>query len=270
MQSKYFTIEVKPTIPAKAAGLHAAFADGDVLFDWFEFNIPNSGGRLIGAHVEIRPKGDGDSTPNKFPLELLFARINVNHPDKASGMNLISTLGPVNTAPATFGGGISNTVNKFLGQVPIVAGDFADSIDPIAVASTSDTNGIVLQQHPDFNREWYKVNNSPPPFGYEKFFIGGLAGGAFNFVSETLINAGDLNGPTMTVTGTGAGLHIAPGDTVAACDATATTAEIAMGVVESLSATSIVLTEAFTTGDVANNDIVYNTKPIRIVLTFER
>ena len=270
MQSKYFTIEVKPTIKVVNAGLNAAFGDGDVLFDWVEFNIPNSGGRLIGAHVEIRPKGDSGSTPNKFPLELLFARINVNHPDKVTGSNFITTLGPVNTAPAAFAGGISTTVNKFLGQVPIVAGDFADSIDPIAVASTSDTNGIVLQQHPDFNREWYKVNNIPPPFGYEKFFIAGLAGGAFNFVSGTLINAGDLNGPIMTVSGTGALLHIAPGDTVAVCTAADNTVQKAMGVVKSLSATSIVLTEAFTTADVVHTDIVYNTKPIRILLTFER
>ena len=44
----------------------------------------------------------------------------------------------------------------------------------------------------------------------------------------------------------------------------------AMGEVASMTETSIVLTEAFTTADVVHTDFVYNTSPIRIILSFER
>ncbi len=270
MGSKYFTVEVKPDIPVVNAGQNAAFADGDVLFDWQHLQMPKGGGKLIGAHIEVRPKGDAGATPNKFPLELLFARQNHNHPDHIA-RHYITTLGPVNAAPATFSAGITGVVDKFLGQVPIVAGDFADSIDPIAVASTSDTNGIVLQQHPDFSDKWLRTSGATfPPVGYSQFFIAGIAGGAFNFVSETLINNGDLNGPIMTVSGTSPLLHIVPGDTVAVCTNEDNTVSKAMGVVESYQSTRINLTEAFTTADVMHTDIVYNKNPIRILLTFER
>ena len=36
---KYFTVEVKPTMPTVAIGQHADFADGDIVFDWFGFDI---------------------------------------------------------------------------------------------------------------------------------------------------------------------------------------------------------------------------------------
>jgi len=49
-----------------------------------------------------------------------------------------------------------------------------------------------------------------------------------------------------------------------------TTAEKAMGEVASMTSTTIVLTEAFTTTDVVHEDIVYNVSPIRILLTFEK
>ncbi len=269
MGSKYFTVEVKPDIPVVDAGQNTAFADGDVLFDWQHLQMLKGGGKLIGAHVEIRPKGDAGATPNKFPLELLFARNNHDHPDELA-RHFITTLGAVNTAPAN-SGNISTTIGKFVGQVPIVAGDFADSIDPIAIASTSDTNGIVLQQAPGFAPlKSYPGGGTFPSPGYSQFFISGIAGGALDFRSATLINNGDLNGPILTVNGTSPILHIVPGDTVAVCTAADNTATKAMGEVESLSSTTVVLTEAFTTADVVDGDIVYNKNPIRILLTFER
>ncbi len=74
MTSKYFTVEVKPTIDTVAIGQHAAFANGDVLFDWMAFQVPRGPAKLIGVTAEIRPKGDAGSTVNKFPLELVFAK----------------------------------------------------------------------------------------------------------------------------------------------------------------------------------------------------
>tara|TARA_R110002020_G_scaffold215232_2_gene422361 strand:+ start:424 stop:1230 length:807 start_codon:yes stop_codon:yes gene_type:complete len=268
MTSKYFTVEVKPIISAIAAGLHTAFADGDVLFDWHAFQIPRGGGRLIGAHAELRPKGDSGATPNKFPLELLFGRHNFDHPNEGGNTNYTgpSTLGALNSAPAN-SGNISTLVDTFIGQVPIVAGDFADSIDPLAIASTSDTNGIILQrQEGQHNRG----NVGGGTAGTSRFYIAGIAGGDLDFVSATLINNGTLDGSVFTVDGTDPRLHIAPGDTIRACTATDTSTSKTLGTVASMAdANTITLTDT-TSVAVVNNDIIYNTSPIRILLTFER
>jgi hypothetical protein len=112
--------------------------------------------------------------------------------------------------------------------------------------------------------------NSGDNVGHDTLYIGGIAGGDFDFRSGCLINNGDLNGPTMTVKTVDPRLFIAKGDTVAVATTADPTATKAMGVVDSLGATSIVLTQAFTSGDVVNEDIVYNTSPIKLILTFER
>ena len=50
MKSKYFTVEVKPTIAASKQAL-AAFADGDLLFDWTSFQIPRGPAKLVNATI---------------------------------------------------------------------------------------------------------------------------------------------------------------------------------------------------------------------------
>ena len=247
---KFFTVEVKPVMTPVNAGLNAAFGDGDVLFDWTAFDVPKGASKLIGVTAEIRPKGDSGSTVNTFAFELLFA--------KTKSLVAPSTLGALNSAPAALSD-IEGHVDRYIGHMPIVAGDFGVT-DQLAVASADAPEGLVLEGEPE----------SGTNVGYDKLYIGGIAGGAFNFVSETLINNGDLDGPTMTTDGTDPRLFIAKGDTVAVCTDADNTATKAMGVVSSLGATSIVLTEAFTTTDVVNNDIVYNTSPIKLILTFEK
>jgi len=252
---KYFTVEVKPVIPATTNGLHAAFADGEILFDWTAFDVPKGACKLIGAHLEVRPKGDSGSTVNRFPLELLFAKS--KRIDGA--ITAPSTLGVEGAAPVA-PTNITLQSDTHLGHMPIVIGGFGEVNDSLAVSSTAAPDGMVLEGLPD----------SGTNVGYDKLYVGGIAGGAFNFVSSTVIDNGDLNGPTMTTGGTDPRLFIAVGDTVAACDATGTTAEIAMGTVASMTSTTVVLESAFTTGDVANADIVYNVSPVRILLTFEK
>ena len=106
--------------------------------------------------------------------------------------------------------------------------------------------------------------------GYDKLYVAGIAGGAFDFVSGCTINAGDLDGPTMTVADVDPRLFIAVGDTVAVTTTADTAVTKAMGEVASMTDVQIVLTEAFTTADVVDNDFVYNTSPIRIILSFEK
>ena len=249
MTSKYSTVEVRPTIANVAVGQHAAFANGDVLFDWTEIQIPRGPCKLIGISAEIRPKGDSGSTVNKFPFELLFAKSKVKVAP--------STLGPLNSAPAA-SVLLSSQADRFLGVAPVVATDFVDA-DQMSYASASPAN-IVLQGEP----------NSGDNVGTDTLFVAGIAGGAFAFTSTCLINAGDLDGPTMTVKDVDPRLFILPGDTVAVATTADTSVTKAMGVVASLTSTSIVLTEAFATADVVNEDIVYNTSPIKLLLHFEK
>ena len=247
---KYFTVEVKPVMTPVAAGLHAAFCDGDVLFDWTAFDVPKGASKLIGVTAEIRPKGDSGSTVNTFAFELLFA--------KTKSLVVPSTLGPLNSAPAALGD-IEGHVGRYIGHMPVVAGDFGVT-DQLAVASADVPEGLVLEGEPE----------SGTNVGYDKLYVGGIAGGAFNFVSGCLIDNGDLDGPTMTVQTVDPRLFIAVGDTVAVTTTADTAVTKAMGEVESMTGTTVVLTEAFTTADVVDEDIVYNTSPIKLILTFEK
>ena len=250
MKGKYFTVEVKPVMTPVTAGLTTTFGDGDVLFDWKSFQIPRGASKLIGVTAEIRPKGDSGSTVNKFPLELLFA--------KTKSLVAPSTLGALNSAPAA-SAILSTQADRFLGTMPIVAGDFADA-DQMAYASADAPNGMVFVGEP----------NSGDNVGTDTLYVAGIAGGAFSFTSTCLIDDGDLDGPTMTVKDVDPRLFILPGDTVAVATTANTAITKAMGVVESLTDTTIVLTEAFTTADVVDADIVYNTSPIKLILTFEK
>lgn len=262
MQGKYFTKEIKPIISSRAVGQHTVFADGDVLFDWTPFNIPKGGGRLIGAHVEIRPKGDAGATPNLFPLELLFARSSQDYVGP-------TTLGPLNAAAAT-AAVIGTQTDRFLGHVPILAADFGDT-DALAVASTSDTNGIVLQNEEGFHARGnvYSNNITTSLASESRFYVGGIAGGNFDFISGVLINNGTLNGSVFTVDGVDPRLSIAVGDSIAATTTADTAVQKDLGTVLTVAANTITLTET-TSNNIVNNDFIYNTKPIRILLTFER
>ena len=260
MTSNYFNVEVKPVMTPVTAGLHSAFADGDVLFDWTSFEVPRGANRLIGAHVEMRPKGNANADPNQFPLELLFAKSKtVTAADGTVTYNAApSSLGALNSA-ATALTDISSQAGMYIGHVPIVAADVAD-IDSLAFASAAAPQGMVFEGE----------LNTGSNVGYDTLYVGGIAGGDIDFTSLTRINNGDLDGPTMTVNGTDPRLHIAVGDTVAVTTAADASITKAMGEVASMTETSIVLTEAFTTADVVHTDFVYNTSPIRIILSFER
>ena len=250
MKSKYFTVEVNPTITSVANGQHAEFSDGDVLFDWTSFQIPRGSSKLIGVTAEIRPKGDSNNTVNKFPFELVFA--------KTKSLLAPSTLGNINSAPAT-SGSLQLQADRFLGTMPVVAGDFA-AADQMAYASAAAPNGLVFEGEP----------NSGDTMGTDTLYVGGIAGGAFNFVSSCLINNGDLDGPIITVDGVDPRLFLIPGDTVVVTTTANTNVTKPMGVVRSLTGVSIILTEEFSTTDVVNNDFVYNASPIKLTLTFER
>ena len=252
MKSKYFTVEVKPVIPNIAAGQHAAFADGDVLFNWHAFDIPRGPAKLLGVSCDIRPKGNADADPNKFPLELFFAKSRNN----GTNPTALGTVNSAVTVPAF-------SPNQIISFVEVVAGDFADHLDSTTFSHTVPLAGTI------FNGELKPEKGTN--VGFDRYYVAGMAGGALDFTSGILINNGDLNGPILTVDGVDPRLSLAVGDTIAVTTTADTSISKSMGVIKSMAdANTITLESAFTTGDVVNNDIVYNVAPITIRLHFEK
>ena len=68
--SKYFTVEVKPTILPSVQD-DGAFGDGDVLFDWTPFDIPKGAARLLNVTALVR---GGAGTPVTLAMDLFFAK----------------------------------------------------------------------------------------------------------------------------------------------------------------------------------------------------
>ncbi len=251
MKSKYFTVEVNPVIPNVAAGQHAAFADGDVLFNWHAFDIPRGPAKLLSVSCDIRPKGNGAADPNKFPLELFFAKSRNNGTDPTA----LGTVNSAVTVPAF-------SPNQIISFVEVVAGDFADHLDSTTHSHTVPLAGTLFS--PEAKPE--KGTN----VGFDRYYVAGMAGGALDFTSLTRINNGDLNGPVITVDGTDPRLFLNAGDTINVTTTADTSVSKSVGVIKSMTDASITLEEAFTTGDVVNDDFVYNVAPITIRLNFEK
>jgi len=247
----YFTVEVKPTIPNVAAGQHAAFAQNDLLFDWYAFDVPKGTCRLIHIDQEIRPKGDSGATVNEFDLDLLLAKANQIG-------TAPSSIGTVNSAALASAVNLSNNMMGF-----IVNGSW--EAHEVHLDSTAYTQCREVNCSMFFSNPGPQVTTK----GYDRYYMAAIAEGAFDFRSEMLINAGDLTGPVMTVDGIDATLALAVGDTIKVTTTALSSASKDMGIIKSIdSATQITLESAFTTA-VVDNDFVYNAAPITFRLHFE-
>ena len=246
----YFTVEVKPTIPTVTAGQSTAFAQNDVLFDWYAFDVPKGTCRLLHIDQEIRPKGDAGATVNEFDLDLLLAKPNQDGTAPTS-------IGTVNAAP-TADVNLSNNMIGFIANGSWEAHEA--HLDSTAYTQCREVNCGMF-----FSNPGPQVTTK----GYDRYYMAAIAEGAFDFRSGILINAGDLTGPVMTVDGVDATLSLAVGDTIGVTTAADASVSKDMGVIKSVdSATQITLESAFTTA-VVNNDVVHNQSPITFRLHFE-
>ena len=249
---KYFTVEVKPTIPNVAAGQHAAFAQNDLLFDWYAFDVPKGTCRLLHVDMETRPKGDAGSTVNEFDLDLLLAKANQDG-------TAPSSIGTVNSAALGSAVNLSNNMMGF-----IVNGSW--EAHEVHLDSTAYT------QCREANCSMFFSNPGPQVTtkGYDRYYMAAIAEGALDFRSGCLFDNGDLNGPVMTVKTIDARLFLAVGDTIKVTTTADTAISKDMGIIKSIdSATQITLESAFTTA-VVDDDFVYNAAPITFRLHLER
>ena len=272
MKTSYFNSPVITPL-VKASAQHAAFADGDVVFDWASFEIPRGTSKLIGASITIRQ--------NKVlalggAFDLVFVK------DTAVSATP-ATLGTGNAAMSSF----SRT--DIIGALPGVDADVIGGAGAVSFQQTSESPGVILEPE----------TNSGGNVGVDKYWVGGLANGALDLRSLVALdddvdisgNGGTIN----TLDGTAANLVFAVGDILHVSD------DIILGEVASLNANDLVFkfdgststnhavvlgNQTYTVpaniaawriqngagaaGDLADDDLVYNVFPLRITLHFSK
>lgn len=249
---KYFNVTVKPEILAAKMDSGAYSAD-DVLFDWFVFNVPKGTSMLTGVTALIR---GNDGAAQALAFDLLFARDTDNSSD-----NKHAQPASIGTEHATANG--TGFYNELLGIVSIAAADYGqNSLDTMAVATATATPpGLALTGIP-------QNQTVRPGIGYDRLYVAGVAGGAFNFASTVALTAAHSAEASndLTVDGKDARLVLSPGDVIIAQD------EAAIGTVGSIpDATSVILADNATNADaLLEDDELYNKSPITLILSFER
>ena len=257
---KFFNVTVKPTITASKQ--HTGnFSAQDILFDWVAFDIPRGGAKLLGATVLVRPKGNAGPTANPFGCFLVFSKTD-------------------NTSLGTINSGASNAPsNDFIGHVEIEDTTSYAAALPSTSVGVSGRASNNSNQHPslvfarDYDSDAQAVDGVAANIGYDRFYMGGLAEGEFDF--ETIIRLNDASGNMdVSVAGTtiatdGSSMdireHFIKGDVLHAHD------DAVIGTVASVTnATDLELTSNFTAGALADDDYVYNIHPIRVILHFEQ
>ena len=255
MASKYFTVEVKPTITASK---QAAFANKDVLFDWTSFQVPRGASKLLSVNVTLRGTNGTTQTPRDF--DLYFA--------KTIDGTAPATLGTINAtvtaAPIVFNHIIGNTHIDSSGDYGAGGFDYGAVAQTGSGAAASLVPSLVLQGEPD----------SGDNVGYDTLYIGGIAGAALDF-GTTVISRGAASA-TATSVPTDAGsdddpnadLIFAVGDTIHSAT------DDVLGTLTSIAAfdtnNQALGFSAGTTATVADNEELFNIHPMKIILSFER
>jgi len=277
---KYFTVTVRPTIPAATQHL-GNFADADALFDWTAFNVPKGANRLLNITAIVR-KEDA-TTSNELPFSLVFGKsINKTAP------NSIGTLH--GTASGT------GYQHNLIGKAMFIAKDNLSKLDNVEIftlnagGADSDHMDIVLEGEPDSG-----IN-----VGYDKMYVAGIAEGTLNFstavVTSRAVDVSGLSAAELVnadIEGTDPRTVFAPGDIIHAEDG------VILGEIESMAdantitfktdgskvlhangetlftnvdsvANWIIQNGAGAAGDLASGDELYNIHPITLIFSFER
>ena len=237
--TKYFTTTVKPImLPVKMNS--GAYADDDVLFDFQPFEIPRGTNRLVGATALVR---GNDGVAQELPFDLVFASRNTH--------SLGTEHATANGAPNPY----------LLGIMGFKASDYGQkSLDVMSIATAREnrSNLCITGDHT------YAGNSQR--MGFDRVYVGGLAGGAFNFASTVAVTAQHTAGAStvLTLDGKSAELVLAEGDTIRADD------NALIGTIKSVdSGTQITLEEA-NISQIEDGDEMYNISPIHLILHFER
>tara|TARA_Y100001938_G_scaffold135441_1_gene197131 strand:- start:346 stop:1071 length:726 start_codon:yes stop_codon:yes gene_type:complete len=241
MNSKYFNITVKPNITG--ANAVTAFANDDLMFDWTEFFVPKGGARLVGVTSIVRGT---NGVRQEQPMDLYFAK--ASNGDVAPG-----SLGTVNSSVSGIG-----YFNNLLGCLNVPVTDYRDGLDYMAVAHTNNVAtgpGFVMA---DLTHETgYK--------GFNKYYLGVVAKGAFDFGTGVLADDAISVGDTGVVVKT-----VDPRKVFAPGDVLVDNGNAAIGTIKSIEGSENFTLTSGATEAVASDDEIVNKNPVTFILHFER
>lgn len=283
---RYFTVEVKPTIPASIQHLEA-FDAKNLLFDWTPFKLPKGGNKLIGITAIVR---SADGADQQVPMELIFATTQRGGGNTAAGTAPV-TLGTLHAAIDTSVDGQNPPYNEIIGHATIAANNFltADvfsegiSIASTGLLTTDDVSGpIIFDSYGSLSPtvsdgSFVQPGDLDDSEGMYTFYVAATCIGTPDFHSDIATTgahgAGTAN--DITVTGTDARTILAPGDVIH------DDGNAVIGTVGNIpDATSIILktvvnpdgttTASTNTEAIGSGDIIYNIHPIKLIFQFER
>jgi len=246
----YFLVEVKPTIPG--SNQTGAFADGDVIFNWFAFDIPRGGAKLVSAQMIIRGTDATSQTADDESYELYFAK------DLSSG----TTPGNLGTPNGSAGG--IGFYNNIIGAIK-VDGSETTHIDKLHVMANAAPNQLplVLQGEP----------NTGSATGFDRVYVGcttvaGVQDFSTNVFTTGAVEGDDGSVSTLTVDDDSGGAPAATRKFMEG-DVLITESDIVLGTVKSLTDTVITFESGMTGGDLVDSLEIYNNSPITLQLGFE-
>ena len=229
-------------------GTAAAFASGDVLFDWHAVDVPKGSARMQGITVVMN--GSNGNRQTERDIQFVFAK-------SVDGV-APPTLGVINATASSLG-----LQNHIIGGF-VVDSTVITTLDAFSViganAGAAPANGLHL---PVLEGE----NSSTQ--GFQTIYVGGLATGALSFdtnvLSSAVIDASEDGLKTIAVDTTDARKVFSKGDLAYVLG---TDTQIP-GKVESVTGTVITFDTTNSTIDVANNAEILCATPIKIILHLE-
>ena len=241
---KYFSVTVKPTMTASLQAANTV-GGGDILYDWTSFDIPKGAANLVGITTLVRGT---DGVRQEASIDIYFA--------KDVGGIAPGSLGTLST---TADG--SKYQNHLIAAAHIDTGDYKDSLDIMAVASTgqggaaTQSTNMILEGDP----------NTGTNVGYDRLYLSAIAKGALDFRSTVQVATETATSTTAVVVKTTSALtNFAAGDVIHDEN------DLVIGTIKTVTdATNLVLEENCAAVSAVNKDL-YNLTPVTFILSFER
>tara|TARA_R110000823_G_scaffold61567_1_gene146587 strand:+ start:294 stop:1070 length:777 start_codon:yes stop_codon:yes gene_type:complete len=256
---KYFNVTVKPPIDV-AALAGGNITDAEVLFDWHGFDIPKGAARLIGITALYTGKNGVRYAPTDY--ELFWAKSN------ADGTNPI-TLGDDGAAVDTFG-----WFNNIIGKTYVDASEQNNDADLITGSIQSpNANGGKSNQAGETNRDSSQsalvlqgAPDSGTNVGFDKIYVAAIAKGTHNWGASTVVSDGtqSTSSPIITVKTVSAIITCGPGDVLRDENG------LLFGTVKTVDSATKITLEANSASATTDENLVYNTTPITLILSFEK
>mgnify|MGYP003143258066 CR=1 FL=1 len=248
--NKFFTINVKPTMTfaTRATG---SFDNGDLILNWFAFDVPNGGNNLVSAYALTETV---NGILQGFNIEVIFAK------DLVVGNKIMAPAALGNPDATASGGAYQNHLIGFLQSSPLGQGTSNLDYAFMQRLSTIEANGnrpdIVIQGHPDTGTST----------GLSRVYVAVLTDkGAPDFSSAVRVSgAGTAGDATLTVDSADASRILSAGDQLIDED------EQELGTVEKVSSTVITFDKNKLLNSVADNKLIASKSPLKFVFGFER